>query len=280
MRLAAATFIVLSIGVFQVGAVTTPTAALKPGEPAPPFSLKDLDGITHSYEPGVTSPTLLLSVKPGDRYTTLALNGLHELFTMHPRLRNGLNRWIVVSRYDPETDEAFLKHMRTKEWLTLLDPDSTFYVDYKIIATPTVTITGAAGKVAAVHPGYDPGMIQDVRLELADLLDVALPKAVSGTIEAPNMNLQMARRLAERGLYQRALSYYERAAESGPLSPAVQLEIAEVYVKAGNPEQALKVLAPLSAEQVDPDRLNSLRERAEGLRKSESGELTPPKIYR
>jgi thioredoxin-like negative regulator of GroEL len=199
---------------------------------------------------------------------------------MHPGLRNGLNRWIVVSRYDPETDEAFLEHMRNKDWLTLLDPDSTFYVDYKIIATPTVTIAGAAGKVTAVHPGYDPGMIQDVRIELADLLGVTLPKAVSGAIEAPNMNLQMARRLAARGLYQRALSYYEKAAESGPLSPAAQLEIAEVYLKAGKPQEALKILAPLSVEQVDPDRLNALREQAKELQRSDSGELTPPKIYR
>lgn len=264
----------------SISASSAPRAALSPGERAPDFVLKDRDGRTVRYDVSITTPTLFLSLKPNEMYTSPTLGILANIFSKYPQLTRGLNRWIVVSRYQGERDLAFLDGMPLKEWVVLLDPDDVFYKGYKIIATPTITLVGSDHIVAAVHPGYDPSMAQDTRLAIAKVTGAQLPRTVSATPTKPNMTLEMARRLASRGLWDRAIHYYEKAKDEGPLAPEVQLEIAEAYLKMREPEKALEILKGVSPKEVDASRYAKLRKEALDIEKSSAVPTQPPKIYR
>ena len=160
----------------------------------------------------------------------------------------------------------------------LFDEDDVAYRGFKMIATPTIILTNAQQVVRAVHAGYDPGMPQDVRRALAEVLGVELPEAASKKAERPNMALQLGRRMAERGLWDRALKYYRKAAEEEALPQAAQIELAEIHLEIGDKGKAATILDNLPEEIGKSERVGQLRDR---LRKTTtSGTRQPPKVHR
>jgi len=266
--------------VFSLSMGAAPKAALTPGEKAPDFELRTRRGQMVRYDASVTSPALFLSVKPAERYTSQTLSALNETFEKFPQLGNGLFRWIVVSRIEGEDETLFHNGEWTEGWGVLLDPDDTFYKDYRIIATPTITVVGEDHVVVAVHPGYDTGMVQHVRIALAKLLGVELPQTVTQKAEKPNFNLQLARRMAQRGLWDKALMYFEKAMEQGPLPPEALLELAESQIEVGQAKEALETLDSIPDGSVDPSRIESLKSRAQKLDTRDQEPNQPPKIFR
>lgn len=258
-----------------LSAFSAPQAALSPGDPAPDVELKTRNGAVVLYNATFTTPTLFLSVKPGDRYNSETLAILAETFARFPKLAEGLQSWIVVSRYKDPADLAFLDSLPIRGWDVLLDPDDSFYRSYKIIATPTITLVNPSHVVAAVHAGYDVAMAQDVRLSVAKLLGVQLPESATGVApQRPNMTLMLARRLAQRGIWDRALTTFEQARKSGPLPPDAQLEMAECHIELKQPARAIEILEAIPRDKVDADRLDTLMKRARRL--AEPGPTEPP----
>jgi len=219
-------------------------AVIDVGETAPAFQLEDVRGRAHALDGQSSVPLVLVFAMPEDLYTSRALADLDAMFARDRALGVGLRRWVIFSRIRSGDTLARIQAVAKAHpaWTVLLDRRDAPYRDYWIVATPTVVLVGPDHKVAATHPGYDPALEQDVRLALARLLGVTLPEAATGTPAPPDMRLQMARRLAERGLYDRALPFYLKIAESGPLPPEAQLELAEVYLGLARLDEARALL--------------------------------------
>lgn len=231
-----------------ISAATAAQAVLQPGEPAPPIALKTTKGKTYRLDTSTTSPTLILFVKPADRYTSNAIQALDHLFDTRPELAKGLERWIVASRLGATADPLAIEKIANERWPVLLDTDDRVYAKYRIIATPTVVLITPDRMVAAINPGYDYGMESHLRKELAKLLGVEVREEVKAYVASESssaMTVQMGRRLASRGLYERAISYYEKFAEEGSLSPEIRMEMAEVYGEIGARDKTVEVLQPL-----------------------------------
>jgi hypothetical protein len=259
-------------------------AVIQPGEPAPPFTLQDLEGRTQCLDRQTSDVVLLLFVKPDDEHSSAALVDLMRMFERNPTLEAGLRRLMIVSRIGGREIESSptLKFFSsfTSRWPVLLDRDDRLYRAYKIIATPTIVIVGPDRRAAAVHPGYDPGLIQDVRLELARVLGRELPVAATATPPPPNMHLQLGRRLAERGLWERALSYYRKAAEAGPLPDQARLEIARIYLKLERYEEAISAAGEIGPDSPLAEEAAAVADRARQAQKEEQPPPEPPRVVR
>jgi peroxiredoxin len=234
-------------------------AILQVGDEAPAFELKDVRGALHKLEQ-TSRPLLLVFVKIEDRNTSTALGELTSLLRREPEFDAGVERWIIVTRMtDSQKLTPTLAHMPAP-WQVLFDRDDETYRGYKIIATPSYVVVAPDRKVAAVHPGYDPGMMQQLRLELARILKISLSPAERGEQpEAPDMNLGMARRLAARHMWDEALDFYAKAAAHKPLAPADVLTLSQIHLEINQPAEALRLLDTLSTNTAVADKVARLR---------------------
>jgi thioredoxin-like negative regulator of GroEL len=137
-----------------------------------------------------------------------------------------------------------------------------------------------AAEAGVDHPGYDPGMPDDVRRALAKVRKMTLPEAMTGKATKPNMTLQMARRLASRGLWEDALKYYGDAAKQGPLPAETPLEIAAIHLEMSNPDAALGVLNTLPEALKQDERAKALVAKAQAMKNGQTEKTTPPAVNR
>lgn len=227
-------------------------------------------------------PSLLIIAKPGDKYAPDVLRALENIFDKTPALLDGLKVSIALSRLDDPAQVQAFKKRAAPRWAVTADSGDELYRRHRIVATPTVLILGEDRKVIWSHPGYDPGLAEDVRTALAKARGIALPEAMTADAKPakPNMALQLGRRLAARGLWENALPRYEEAAKQGPLPPEAQLELAEIHVEMNNPEAAQAVLNALPAAQRQTERAQALAKRAQALKAGQAGKPTPPVVKR
>jgi hypothetical protein len=272
LRLAAVTSIMLG-SVWPARAVD---AVIQPGEKAPPMALRDLDGRPRVLDAKTTGVTLLVFVKPSEKYTTATLGALDHMIAGVPQFRAALRRWIVVSRFDTPADVRRVAELAGRDWPVTADEGDRLYHAYKIIATPTLVVV-TSGTVAAVHPGYDPAMEAVVRRKLADAMGIELPASMTDPPERPNMALQMGRRLAERGLWDRALEYYDQAAQSGPLGAHAQVEKASILTAIGRYDEAIEILTAIPADSTATTSATAALVRARALKAGEPAP-TPPTV--
>lgn len=256
------------------------SAAIKVGEDAPAIVLEDEKGAVHRTDEATTRPLVLLFVKPGDVYTSRAIASLNEVFARHPELGRHADRLVIVSRIEPGRAVDLPPHLDRGAWRVLHDRQDAAYRGYQIIATPTIILVSGERRVAAVHAGYDAGMPQHVRLELAKLTGVELPRATTQAPEKPNMTLQMGRRLAARGMWERALGYYEQAAGEETLPAEAQCEMAAILVEMDRVEEALRIAEELEAAGFDGERLEELRERIRRKAQAAGDAPQPPSVHR
>ncbi|MFH0794314.1 MAG: tetratricopeptide repeat protein, partial [bacterium] len=96
----------------------------------------------------------------------------------------------------------------------------------------------------------------------------------------PNFTLQMGRRMAARGLWDKALDYYLKAQTEEPLPAEAQIELAEIYLKLERPDQAIEILNRIPPEGPEAARVAPLMERARELKAAPTTGNKPPKVTR
>jgi tetratricopeptide (TPR) repeat protein len=204
-----------------------------------------------------SSALLLIFVKPQDMHSLEAIEKISELQHRDRELFANVSVGVIVSRIGP--GEEFTVPSLPEDWRIIRDESDAYYKAYGIIATPSTAVI-SAGHIAGFHPGYSPALL---RLIQRDLLRV-----IRGADEmqeaAPEMSLEikMANRFAERQLWDRALEYYQKAAEKEPLSFGVLLDMARAHAELQQFEEAEEILkivgnAP-GADQV-AERIRELR---------------------
>jgi hypothetical protein len=255
-------------------------AVLQPGDPAPPFVLKDVEGHAARLDSSSTSPTILVFVKPGDKYTSDALESLDELFGRRPELAQGLIRWIVCSRMSEPKEAEPIARIAGPRWMVLLDSDDRIYEKYRIVATPTVVLVGRDRLVKAANPGYDPNMENYLHEAIAKVMGLPMPRVLPAEMPKSEMSIQMGRRMAARGQYERALAYYKQAAQAEKLSPEVELEMAAAEVEARLWVEAEEILGRWRGDPRFSDRVADLQKRMETLKANKGAAPKAPSVTR
>lgn len=273
----------LFLAACAVGAVLLPISAShavpKPGDLAPALKLRDLRGDLRSLDFLTSGPTLLVFAKPADRHTSDVLHTVEDLFLKQPHFRKSLSRWVVLSRLDPDAKGAQTREFSASGWPVLLDDTDAAYRAYRIVATPTVVLVGRGGRVEAVNPGYDLGMENYLRTEIARVTSLTLPAQVGKPSKA-RMYVRMGQRMAARGLWEQALSHYQQAAKEEPLSPEDELDLARILIELRQLDGAEGILERLQMDSRFAQRAAPLMARLSVLKTTKEEPGQPPRVTR
>ncbi|MCL5270030.1 MAG: tetratricopeptide repeat protein [bacterium] len=276
--------LLLLAGFVLMGSIASAAqAALARGDDAPVLDLKDAGGEARKLDATTTDTVLLLFLKPGDRDTSATIGALDAMLAKSPPVPGKLRRWAVLSRMDnPAQQTAPINRRLGPNWTLLLDAADKAYHEYKIIATPTVMVIGPDRKVAEVNPGYDPAMENRIRLALGKAGAIQLSRWATEAPPKPNMELQLARRLASRGLYDSALNYYRQSIAKTPATDDVKLEMAAIHIRVNQPDEALKLTGEIAAGSPLAPRAAQLRGEALKLKAGAAPAQSPqpPKVVR
>jgi tetratricopeptide (TPR) repeat protein len=260
-----------------LSAATAAEAALKAGEDAPALRLRDWKGELHSIDRQTSATLLLVFCAPDDRYSEKAFEALSHMSARHPGIVKDVRRAVVVPGLEGSNGLISTVKKAGESWLLLRDEDGKAFGDFKIVVTPTAMVVGADGKVKFVNPGYDLAMEDRVRKALALEEGAALPSAASSKPAKPDMDLQMGRRMAARGLWDSALAFYKKVEGRGELTLDSQMELAEIYIELERPEEALAILSRVDSA---ASRRDDLIGRARKLQSGAQEPAAPPKVVR
>jgi len=254
-------------------AAAAPSSALV-GLPAPAL---DAAGVVVAAEgaEGTSKPLALVFSKPDDAHTKDAIAAIGSLHHLHPRLRDGSRTVLVLSRLGAGMGAPTAA---PPEWRVLRDTADSLYASYGIIATPTVVVVGADGRVASVHAGYNANLAEALRRDLTVAIDG--PESLGAPTPTPGiMDVQTARMLAKRRMWERSLEYYRKAAARGPLPCEIALEEVAVHLELRQAEEAVKLLDAMGEAGACGTRAGELRERARAIGESKpAGAAAPPKV--
>jgi hypothetical protein len=232
----------------------TPSQGLKPGDPAPlTIKVRELLADDPPQEKPA-APVIIVFIKKLDSYSSTLLEELRAWEVRQPELLTKADVLVIHTRN--HITEPYDRTTWPERWKLHKDVDDSFYLGYHIIATPSVAVLGKDNRLLGFHPGYNPGLLQSIQQDL--VMELHGREALRTAAPPSNPELQMGRRLAERGLWERALPYYRSASEKALLSPTDQLEMARILVELRQPEEALRILAELK----DVPGSEELRERA------------------
>ncbi|MBX3727603.1 MAG: tetratricopeptide repeat protein [Candidatus Sumerlaeia bacterium] len=205
-----------------------------------------------------TGPVVLVFLKPGDAHAARIVEDLHALRGRDERLARSSSVVAIISRFPGGGAPALPTF--PKDWRVLHDTQDTLYTAYRIIATPSVAVVGSDKRLVGFHPGYGPALAAAIRRDLMLAIDGA-GALVTPTPSRDGMNVQMGRALARRGLWERALGYYRKAAEEGELSAEAQLEMATLHLELGERDDALRLLEALAPAHANLPGIEDLRRR-------------------
>jgi hypothetical protein len=241
------------------------------GDAAPRLSAPGVEVAVACEDDGTTRPMVLLFLKPGDMHAGDAIDALAAINARHERFAKETRTFVIFSRLKDAGNPALPD--QPKNWRVLFDRKDALYHAYGIIATPTVVVVGKDGRVAGFHPGYSSALAHAVARDLIVALDG------EGALNKPGptpgiMKLQMGRALARRGLWEKALVYYQQAASEQPLPREAMVELAGIHLELGEAGETLRILDELGDSVPDLEEVEKLRARACAL---PDGKVRPPK---
>lgn len=245
------------------------------GSPAP-----SLEGVgvvlVREADDATTRPATVIFSKPGDAHTSDAIRAIAELHRLHPRLGEGSRTILVVSRLGGAS--AAIPDGMPAKWQVLRDSEDTLYAAYRIIATPSVAVIDRDERIVGYHAGFNAGLAEALRRDLVLAIDG--PEALNAPTPTPGiMDVQMGRQLARRRLWDRALVYYRKAAEAGPLPCDIALEEVEIHLELQQPAEAIRLLDGIGEQPACAAQASGLRTRAQALAAArEAGESEPPDV--
>ncbi len=244
-----------------------PAQAMVIGVEAPALNAAGVVEVV-SHDQSTTKPLTLIFSKSDDAHTEHAIEAIGELYGRYPHLHDGTRTIFVLSRINGDTSK--IAAMLPPDWGLLHDTEDTLYTAYHIIATPTVVIVGTDNRVVGFHPGYNAGLAQAMRRDLMVAIDG--PESLTASTPTPGiMDIQMARQLARRKLWDRSIEYYRKAAAVQNLPCDIALEEVAIHLEIGQPDKALELLEAIT-NSVCAVQVAELGEKAQAMADKKSSE--------
>ncbi|MDK2970504.1 MAG: Redoxin [Candidatus Sumerlaeota bacterium] len=262
---------VLIVVLFALLAFPAFAERLAVGDAAPSLRAPGVEEAVEREDDATTRPMVLVFLKPGDMHAGDAIEALAAINARHERFAKETRTFVIFSRLNDGEKPAVPE--QPKDWRVLFDRCDALYHAYGIIATPTVVVVGNDGRVAGFHPGYSSGLAQAVARDVVVALDGE--EALNKPTPTPGiMKLQMGRALARRGLWEKALGYYEQAASEQELPREAMVEMAGIHLELGEAGKTLGILDEMGDSVPDLEEVEKLRARARALL---DGKARPPK---
>jgi Flp pilus assembly protein TadD len=237
------------IGSLLSGVPPTHTWLFEPF-PAPDFSVRDLEGQTHTLAGLRGRPAVLLFWTTG---VAEARRALSELSNGHDALKSA-GVGVLALALDEAAAEAKVRALAKNETVPIAIATPEVALSYALLnrhvfmnrqdlRIPTAYLLDAAGRVVRAYRGAvrTAEIVHDARatdVPLAERLSRAVPFA--GTLHAPPSArnfLPYGRELLDQGLERQAVAAFERAAEANPTASTLY-RLGTLLVKSGEPARA------------------------------------------
>jgi tetratricopeptide (TPR) repeat protein len=236
---------------------------LKEGEHAPDFKLKDLDGNVYSLSGLKGKVVLILYWRVGQERSVKALKELKILS------ENFIDQPLQILAITKDTEEkSQIKDIRKSLALpfpVLLDVKAKIYTDFGVFVFPSTALIDKKGvyqyHYGGFRDGYKSELSQQIRLMLGLITKEELEKEKqqksSGQTDAQRKaihHIRLGKKLEDKGLYEKALQEFEKAAEMDPGNPEAHVELGFSLLEQKEVDRALQhfqkaaKLNPLSAD--------------------------------
>jgi tetratricopeptide (TPR) repeat protein len=251
--------------------------AQSPATANAPLTVKDTRG-QDLVIPAKDKPTLLLFLRPGQGQSEEAARIVAPLANGRP-----VQIITVVSGEDAAPGAARLA-AKAGAWPAVADTDYAASGRFAVKVWPTAVVVKPGGEICAHLAGLPVTFANDLAAYLdfaAGKLDKAgLDKALSdrevvadSTAQKAARHVEVALRLAEKGMNDQAGAELAKAVELKPSEGAVLLSMTRVNLMLGDPKTALSLLAQLKEGQFPAGEINTLK----GWAAVESGEWADAK---
>jgi tetratricopeptide (TPR) repeat protein len=229
-----------------------------------PWTMKDRKGQELAV-PATDKPTLLLFLRPGQAQSEEALKIASTLAA-----GRSLQVIAVVSGEDAPASAPRLA--AAGAWPVVIDPTyaTSGHFGVKVWPTTVVVKPAAGGEVSAHLAGLPVSFANDLAAHLdfaAGKIDKpALEKALAdrevvadSAAQKASRHVEVALRLAEKGMDDQAAAELARAAELKPTDSGVLAAMSRVHLMLGDTKPALALLAQLKDDQIPPGEMNTLK---------------------
>jgi len=261
------------MGISLLVAVTCAAAAWAQTKPAEPWSAKDTTGKELSVPPVAGDrPTILVFVRLDQPQSRTAIEDVSKML----KDKKDVQILAVVSGDDAEASAAKL----TKKgdggsnwaWPVVTDPEYAASGKFGIHVWPTTVVIGKSGAQAA----HIAGMPASYATDLEAYLDFAAGKLDQASLDKrlnahevvadsaeqkASRHVEVAQRLAEKGLKDQARAEINKALDFKPADPpaALQAALVRVLLTVGDAKTAEAQLAQIKSDRLPPTELNFLR---------------------
>jgi tetratricopeptide (TPR) repeat protein len=240
--LVSAVAVALVMGVFFV----TPGSGaafrnLKVGQPAPDFTVKDMEDTDRNLSAQKGNVVILSFVKVDQDRSIKTLNALEEVNGIFKS--DGVTVWGITSQTEDRGAIEGLMEKLALNYPILLDEGQKLYGEFGLFTFPSTMVVDQKGNYVHEYSSYSSDfqdtIVNDIKVLLGLISEEDSTSAAKKTeivkqspqeVEAER-NLQMAKVLLKRGFGTKALPKLEKALELNPVLVEARLLAGEVYLK-------------------------------------------------
>lgn len=251
---------VLAFSTVTGGDVSTPPRRIPEGALTPEFDAVDTTGKPFVCKRSSGKVMILAFLSSQQKRSQEAVEDIFGAMSNIPSDRlASLQVAFVLQNIDNKEFIALIQKEAPCEAHILDDDHYNIWGKFGVIATPTVVITDPQGKVLCVKPGHAYDFVPVIKSRLFQALEIpydvspddtsTVRTVVNSTMPAKaKRHLQMAKLLSEKGRIRLALEQAQMAYEIDPNSQEVALELGELLCRAGQAQEALKLVGSLSGQ--------------------------------
>lgn len=221
---------------------------IEKGQPAPDFTIKDMEGMDHTLAAEKGKVVVLGFVKADQDRSVKTLNALEEVNGILSS--DGVTVWGITSQTEDKAAIEGLIDKLSLQYPILLDEGQKLYGEYGLFTFPATMIIDQDGnyvyEYASYSSDYTETIVNEVKLLLGLISEEDMEK-VTGKTEIARQspqeaeaerNLQMAKVLLKRGFGTKALPKLEKALELNPALTEARLMSGEIYLEDEQYEKA------------------------------------------
>jgi tetratricopeptide (TPR) repeat protein len=255
-----------------LSAATSSARRIAEGATTPEFSATDVAGKPFAYTRSSNKVLMMAFLSSSQKRSQKALEDiLATLSNVPANKRTSLQIGFVMQNVDNKAFIASILKDAPSQLQVIGDAQYKIWGKFGVIATPTVLISDAQGKVLCVKPGHAYDFAPVVKSRLFQALSIpydvspdeasTVKTVTNSTVSAKaKRHLQMAKMLLGKGRVSSALEQARMAQKIDPNSTEVTVELGELLCQAGQAQEALKLVGALFGQSNrDKARINLVR---------------------